>query len=412
MPRTTIKEAPASRMFRSDSLAVQLARILFVILLAVIILIIELPQAGNGIHKPSVLTMALAGIFFLRLATKPGRSDLCIDALTAGLILLVSLPHCHNILEGLLSIAAALGIAGFIGLGVRSKEVIRCDGGDHPFAAAVLLCAFSIAVGFFFQVTVVLAPKTFDTYLYAFDNSLGFQSSFLIGRLFMSHPLLQSSSLMAYHLLPTVIAGLYALQYANPKLSSSSIMIEFSVTAAVGWILYLVYPAAGPIHAFHGTYPDSPPMLSGINIDFQTLLGNSPRNCMPSLHAAWALLIFWNSRPFSFLIRLLAVAFLFFTLLATLGLGEHYLIDLVVALPFALGIRGICAFQLDRSQRDRLTAVIVGFLLTAGCIVALRQKAIVTGMPALVSWICITLITAICVYFERKLSQKLFRDQN
>jgi PAP2 superfamily len=57
------------------------------------------------------------------------------------------------------------------------------------------------------------------------------------------------------------------------------------------------------------------------------------RNAIPSLHSAWALLIWWSTRYCRAWTRLVATVFLALTPLATLGLGEHYLIDLVVALP-------------------------------------------------------------------------------
>ena len=47
--------------------------------------------------------------------------------------------------------------------------------------------------------------------------------------------------------------------------------------------------------------------------------------------------------------RWLATAFLALTLLATLGLGEHYLIDLVVAAPFAVAAMSACARQYGRA---------------------------------------------------------------
>jgi hypothetical protein len=77
-------------------------------------------------------------------------------------------------------------------------------------------------------------------------------------------------------------------------------MTQFAVAAAIGWVLYIVYPAVGPIYAFAAAYPASPPMLSAIRIDFVPPLSNGARNCMPSLHTAWALLVVWNSRPFGF----------------------------------------------------------------------------------------------------------------
>ena len=273
-----------------------------------------------------------------------------------------------------------------------------------------MLLTFSIAASFFFLVTVRVAPKTFDTYLYAFDCSFGPPGSFLLGGMFASWPGLKSLASSAYNLLPLAMAAFCGLQVANPRLSPSNIMTQFTVAAGVGWVLYLVYPAVGPRYAFPGVYPANPPLLSALRIDMIRPFSDAPRNCMPSLHTAWALLIVSNSRPFASWVRLLAKIFLLLTLLATLGLGEHYLIDLVVAFPFALAVRALCAARLLRSQRDSLVAALVGGALTAAWILALRQQAFVMEIPALAAWALAALTVGVCVYLEQGFSATLMAN--
>jgi membrane-associated phospholipid phosphatase len=78
------------------------------------------------------------------------------------------------------------------------------------------------------------------------------------------------------------------------------------------------------------------------------MLDDVPRNAVPSLHSAWALLIWWSLRYSKNWMRGLATVFLALTLLATLGLGEHYPIDLVVALPFAVAAMSACVGQYQK----------------------------------------------------------------
>jgi hypothetical protein len=66
-------------------------------------------------------------------------------------------------------------------------------------------------------------------------------------------------------------------------------------------------------------------------------------NAMPSFHMAWALLIFWYGLKCAWPVRIGGTVFAAFTVLATLGLGEHYLIDLVVAAPLTAAIDVLCA---------------------------------------------------------------------
>ena len=390
----------------SPSRVLRLPKILLLIVLTTLVLVAELPQGGGWILRPTVLTLALPGILLIRLASRPKRVELFLEALVAAAIFSVSVSACRSGFEALLCGGASLGIASLLGLGIRGTAGTGRPGSGYAFASAAILCTFSLAVGFFFQATVNLAPKTFDTYLYAFDYTFG-SPSFLMGRLFERFPLLELSSSAGYYSLPFVLAAFCALQLANPKLRSSNVMVEFAVAAAIGWMLYFVYPAVGPICAFPGAYPASPPLLSSIRIDFVRPLSDTPRNCMPSLHTAWALLVVWNSRPFGFWVRLLANAFLLLTLLATLGLGEHYLVDLVVALPFALGIRAVCATHLPRPQRERLAAAAVGFVLTAGWILGLRQRAFVTQIPALASYALVAFTAGVCLPFERRLDASI-----
>ncbi|MGA7521028.1 MAG: phosphatase PAP2 family protein [Acidobacteriaceae bacterium] len=109
---------------------------------------------------------------------------------------------------------------------------------------------------------------------------------------------------------------------------------------ARAWILaallapffYAAFPAVGPAHLGDPT---------------------APRNCIPSLHMTWALLcVVYVARPW----RWVAVSFAGLTALATLGTGEHYLIDLVVAVPYTWGIcrLEIWARRLAAQRRARV----------------------------------------------------------
>ncbi len=392
----------------SHSPVVQALKIFLLIVLAVITMFFELPQGANLIHRPALLTLTLAGIFLIRLGTRPRRYELFLDGCLSTVIFLVTVAACQNAFELSLSLAASLGLASLVGLGIRGPRGPGDRDVWNPFAAAALLLTFSLVAGFFFMATVGAAPRTFDTYLYAFDCSFGTSGSFLLGRLFANWPIVNSLSSLAYGLLPVVMAAFCALQIANPKLSPSNIVTQFAVSAAIGWILYFVYPAVGPKYAFPGAYPAIPPLPSEMRIDFVRPLSNAARNCMPSLHAAWALLVVSNSRPFAFRVRFLACTFLALTLLATLGLGEHYFIDLIVAFPFALSVRASCATSLPRSQCERLAATAAGGILTAAWILALRQKAFVIGVPILASWTSVALTVGICLYLERQLSRRLY----
>ena len=116
----------------------------------------------------------------------------------------------------------------------------------------------------------------------------------------------------------------------------------------MGFLMYIVVPAVGPVHCM----TEYPQQLSA------PIPQPGVRNCFPSLHFSWALLMFAYAR--TRWTTILASAFVGMTVLATLGLGEHYLADLIVALPFAALVvlleRDRC---LSRSSGLALAAVLL-----------------------------------------------------
>jgi hypothetical protein len=93
---------------------------------------------------------------------------------------------------------------------------------------------------------------------------------------------------------------------------------------------------------------------------------------MPSLHTIIVLLAWWHSRSLPSWCRVLAGVWLIGTLLATLGFGFHYLVDLVVAVPYALAIQAFCVPCLAWRAPIRLAALALGAGLVAGWLVVLR----------------------------------------
>ena len=96
------------------------------------------------------------------------------------------------------------------------------------------------------------------------------------------------------------------------------------------------------------------------------------RNCMPSLHLASALAVWWNSRLWARWGRMLAGLFLCATIFATLALGEHYLVDLVVAVPFTMALQAAWTVAVPLEESRRRLPVIIGAVLTALWITLLR----------------------------------------
>ena len=145
----------------------------------------------------------------------------------------------------------------------------------------------------------------------------------------------------------------------SPEATAALICGCPELSAIMGFLMYIVVPAVGPVHCM----TEYPQQLSA------PIPQPGVRNCFPSLHFSWALLMFAYAR--TRWTTILASAFVGMTVLATLGLGEHYLADLIVP-PFAALVVLL--------ERDRCLSRSSGLALAA---VLLRPRSRVRPMPSL-----------------------------
>jgi hypothetical protein len=132
-------------------------------------------------------------------------------------------------------------------------------------------------------------------------------------------------------------------------------------------------------------------------------LGAGARNAMPSMHMTWALLVWWSAWELTPLARLIATVFATLTFLSTLGFGEHYLVDLIVSVPFALLIEAVCAFK---KERNASIGAAVGLGLTLGWLLMLRTAA-VAHLPSWACWTMVVATVAIAVPIQFALQRRL-----
>ncbi len=91
------------------------------------------------------------------------------------------------------------------------------------------------------------------------------------------------------------------------------------------------------------------------------------------------------------------------TAFATLGTGEHYFIDLVVAYPFSVMIQSLCAFPMRWAARERVTGTLYGLLVTLLWLVLLGQAPKVFWLSPLIPWTCCVLTVGSAIFLHRKL---------
>lgn len=324
-------------------------------------------------YLPFAIAGALA--FFLRGA--PSRWE--IYAWLSISVIFVKIIHLSPIPFWVLRVAsgtAALGFAALVLLGLRAlwSEQEGRENALALLAPSLVLILFIFVSGNVLRLSGGLNPQTDDAWLYAFDGSLGFQPSFFLGRIMYGSITLTRCAMLTYLSLPFAMAIVCAGKIPRgARKVSWHILTVLLLAGVAGWLLYNVVPATGPIYAFGKDFPWGGLAykdLSTFALQKMSISTGIPRNGMPSLHVAWIVLLFWNSRGLTRVLRATLLLYVLLTVFATLGSGQHYLVDLIVSLPFALGVQAAGAFALPHKSQ-RLSAILAGAGLTAlwlGCV--------------------------------------------
>ena len=260
-------------------------------------------------------------------------------------------------------------------------------------------------------ITGRLHPKTLDMFLFNFDASLGVQPSFKAGQFVLRSRWLTRIALLFYLALPIPVMLVYAQQLVRRRNAAMTVFLGFFMAGPVAVVFYNLFPACGPIYLFGSRFPFAPPSaLQFKEMLVQPVLVSGARNAFPSLHLAWVVLAWWYAEGLSHWTKLFLVLFLAGTLLAILGLGEHYFIDLIAAFPFALMIHAGCALNIPWTDRHRLIPLLSGTLLLLGWIGLLRFGLRIVWASPLVPWTLIGCTIVLCLTLERKL-QKVLPDR-
>jgi PAP2 superfamily protein len=244
------------------------------------------------------------------------------------------------------------------------------------------------AAAFFLNLTEKARPSVLDLYLYSFDASLRIQFSFVLGRLFAQHHAFALVSTWVYMTLPIAIALVYVGCLAQRRGNALPAFLALFLTGPIGIVLYNLFPAVGPIHVFGTRFPFQPLTIDQVRRLFvEPVAIPGVRNTMPSLHAAWIYLVFWYARSLSRVEKIVASVLVFFTLCATLGIGEHYIIDLVVAVPFTVFILALVNLIVSRRRAVFLLPLSVGLLSTLAWFAALRFASGFFWISPVIPWL-------------------------
>ena len=271
---------------------------------------------------------------------------------------------------------------------------------------SILILASNHYAGYLHKFTENAHPKVLDLYLYSFDSSLHAPIAFWMGQLYAKWKVLGDVSLVFYVGLPFSLALVYAGQASRLRGKAIPIFVAFLLMGPIGGIFYNLFPALGPAHLFGDRFPWQPLATDQARRLFlEPVAIPGLRNAIPSLHMGWTLMSLWYSRGLSIWERGFAMAFVAFTVVATMGTGEHYLVDLVVAFPFVLFLQAMCASALKWNDARRLAPFVFGLATVLVWFWALRYWPRVFWYSAAIPW----LVCALTVGVTEKL-RRGFRD--
>ena len=371
-----------------------------VVLLAWIGLPFDLPFVGYG----------LASAFVFQIAVRPRRWEILSVLLTACPLILFD---CFVFRQGGfqdLQFGASLGMVGLASFALLAFKAIWAEGNEREQLKSILLpaaalCFFTLGSQRLLAIAGLFFRDTLDLYAYAFDGSLSFQPSFLIGTLFRDYPLISTLGHFTYFSIPIPMTLVYAAHLRRRNTPQLFMLEIFMASGLLGYFLYCAFPATGPAYVAGPSFPGSPLSLSALrHLNLRPIPMNwqLARNAMPSLHMAWALLIWFNCKDFSRWVRAVAVGFVFLTIFDTLGTGEHYLIDLVVAFPFAVAMQALCTHWIPLRSPSRWVPLVGGMSSMSVWLLLLRYAPGIFLISPVIPWGCVLASTVTAFLWMKK----------
>ncbi|MEU6277812.1 phosphatase PAP2 family protein [Streptomyces populi] len=220
-------------------------------------------------------------------------------------------------------------------------------------------------------ITSKTRPAVLDQYVATADHALG-NPSWVAGRI------VRATGTVGAHVLDyvyiqlavaAVLVAFYQLRNvaAERAFPRHHLIRTFLVIGLLGPGIYMLFPVVGPVFAYGADgghwaaanlWPDVPPSISPPrHMPFDEI---TPRNCMPSLHTAWATAIFIHSRRGPRALRFAGSFWLIATLGATLGFGYHYGADIVAGVVFTLTIEAALRSQARGWDRSGIQTAVHG----------------------------------------------------
>ncbi|MBP2188625.1 hypothetical protein BJ987_001526 [Nocardia goodfellowii] len=296
------------------------------------------------------LVLALVGLPMRRRIIAVGAA-VGIDAVCAGVRLLAGSPF--SVGNGPVIVLTGIAVlAWWRWTGTERRNAL------HAAALGALLILATKVGDVWLHITTMARPAVLDEYVILADHALG-DPSWVLGRVLDAlGPGVSAVLHWVYIELPVaaIVVAVWQLRRVTAAgehgWPSHYLVRTFLVLGLIGPLFYVIFPVVGPMFAFgadgHGLQLGNywPGVLPPLDRNPAELAFDNytPRNCMPSMHTAWALSVFLHTRRdltgarAPAWLRWMGAFWLFGTLAATLGFGYHYGVDLVAGAVLCLTV--------------------------------------------------------------------------
>ncbi|MEU5404759.1 phosphatase PAP2 family protein [Nocardia asteroides] len=374
--------------------------------------------ARDYVGTPKSMSVPWAGLILALVGVNARRRVIAvvaaigIDAVYAALRLLDGKPFTVG--NGPTIVLTALAVVA----AVRWQGRERTDALRAAALGALLVLATKVG-DVWLHVTSAVRPSVLDEYLLLADHALG-DPSWVLGRVLeVLGPEVYGVLHWVYIELPVaaIVVAVWQLRRVVPTgvWPTHYLVRTFLVLGLVGPLFYVIFPVVGPMFAFgadgHGFQVGDfwPSMLPAIDPSPAPLPFDefTPRNCMPSMHTAWALSLFIHTRRdvdgsrAPAWLRWGGAFWLTATVAATLGFGYHYGVDLVAGAVLCLTVESALRAPERGWGAFRVRMVGFGAAVFAGLLLSYRYLAVpMAEYPVLAGAVVLGLLAAVAALFH------------
>lgn len=278
------------------------------------------------------------------------------------------------------------------------RQVRRAPDADRPFEARlrwlfVLALLFMMVPQPALSLTATLHPYVFDLHALHWDRAAGIGITPVLTTFVDTVPALPQLLSLAYGMTPLAFLAVALLHLRRRPAGVPSGLLSWVGLTACALLAYNFLPIVGPKYLF-GSADYARRLVEAAALPLTTAqTGLVPRNGMPSMHFGWLLAasVVWCRSGTRWWSRAILIAMTTLTGMATLYNGEHYTVDLIVAVPFVLAALALCTTSVPWSSAARRGTIVAGFGAWLVWVLLLRSQ-----VPLFLEhrWLCALLLLA------------------